>query len=147
MPPNLSKRIVSGILGVLSFVACYCMSNVAVEEMISHFKYRYAFSWLFELTMCLMALASFAVCLSFMRFAWTGTEFRLGGSLRPLLLGAGLFIPGFSFSLPLVVFLGEHFAPVSQVDVMVVSFCIGVATSIVGSVLLLRRQRRRKNIP
>jgi hypothetical protein len=144
------KRIFAGVVGLLSLLACYIASAFAIEAL-GDFRYS-AIEWwavLGELTMCLMAITSLSIGLRFLRFAWTGAEFSIGGSLRPLLLGAGLFFPGFVFSLPLTLFVGSHFSPAGQQDKwmligLAVSFCIGVATATVCSTLLFRKRNTPK---
>jgi hypothetical protein len=143
----MPKRLFAGVVGILSLCACYIASAFAIEAL-DDFKYSGIEWWAVvgELTMCLMAITSLSIGIRFLRFAWTGGQLSLGGPLRPLLLGAGLFFPGFVFTLPLTMFVGSRFAPVGKQDKWLlggfaVSFCIGIVTGTVGSVLLFRRHR------
>jgi hypothetical protein len=119
-------------------------------EALKDFRYSGIEWWavLAELTMCLMAITSLSIGVRFLRFAWTGVKFNLGSSLRPLLLGAGLFFPGFVFSLPLTLFVGSHFSPVGERDEwmlvgLAVSGCIGLVTASVCSIMLFKKSKTR----
>jgi hypothetical protein len=142
------KRLFAGVVGVLSLCACYIASAFAIEAL---GDFKSGIEWwavLAELTMCLMAITSLLIGLRFLRFALTGAHSSFSGPLRPWLLGAGLFFPGFVFSLPLTLFVGSHFSPVGKRDQwmlvgLAVSGCIGLVTATVCSILLFKKSKTR----
>jgi hypothetical protein len=148
--PEMAKRIVAGIVGVIALVACFFASFKVVEAFAdAHLTDVSAAPWwaiTAELLMCSMALGALVIGFRFLDFALTGRSSGSGGRwLRPILLGCGLFFPVFVASLT----VGLNWAyrmshgekDQNAIVALRISFFLGVLAALIGSVVLVRRAR------
>jgi hypothetical protein len=147
----MTKRIIAGILGTLGAFGSLVAVGYAFE-LSKDFGTPGVSFWpnvLGEILMCSMALAGMWVGLRFLRFATSGVSHESESWVRPLLLGIGSFFPGFVFSFPIIALWVVHTWPRDngKLDLALeVSACIGVATSVICTIVLSRK-RVPRHIP
>jgi hypothetical protein len=149
----MPKRIVAGIVGVVSIVACFFASVYAIEAVQdAHSPDFGTLPWwaiVAELVMCSMALGTLVIGFRFLDYALTGRSRGVGGRwLKPILLGCGLFFPVFVASLAVGLNWAYRMSHGNQdqnalVALRVSSF-LGVAAAVIGSGVLLRKVRSRQ---
>jgi len=97
---------------------------------------------LLELVLALVGLTALVAGVDLLRFAVSGRSLGKSGWVRPLLLGIGLFFPGFVFSLPIALFAvwrsGHRFDKSSLP--FEASACIGLLGAIIGTTILLGKR-------
>jgi hypothetical protein len=142
----MPKRVLAGTLGVLAMFAGFAGAVYAIEAS-QDFKNPNVHLWvaaLGELALCSMAFVALGIGIHFLDFAWTGRENPIRGWMRPMLLGIGMFFPGFVFSLPLTLFCaarfwrndGRHFYIALEV-----SIGIGIASAILCTAWMLKNHK------
>ena|SRR5689334_17925903 len=147
------KRVVAGIVGMVSLVACLFASAYAIDALQdTHSPEMGAVPWwaiVAELLMCSMALGAFVIGFRFLHYALTGRSREVGGRwLRPILLGSGLFFPVFAVSLAVGLNWAYRMSHGNQdqnaLIALRVSSFLGVAAAVIGSGVLLRKARSRQ---
>jgi hypothetical protein len=141
----MAKRIIAGILGSLAVFG----SLLPLGDVFEIFKdfgnpkisfWPNAAGVLLEGSIALLGLW---LGLRFLRFFACGPSQQSDSWVRPLLLGIGSFLPGFVFSLPINIFWMSHAWPgdYKKLDfAFEVSACLGVATSVLSTILLFRKR-------
>lgn len=149
----MSKRIIAGTVGVIALVACFFASIRAIEDFEeAHLAAVGALPWwalVAELLMCSMALGTLVIGFRFLDYSLIGRNRGLGGRwLRPILLGCGLFFPVFVASLAAGLNWAYRMSHGNQdqnaLIALRVSFFLGVAATVIGSGVLVRRARSRQ---
>jgi hypothetical protein len=141
----MAKRIVAGILGSLAVLGSLLPLGYAFE-ILKDFGAPEVSFWpnvMGELLFCSIALVGLWTGLRFLRFAVSGPSQQSDTWVKPLLLGIGSFLPGFVFSLPINILWMSHTWPGDdgKLDLAFgVSACVGVATSIICTILLFRKR-------
>jgi len=142
----MPKRVLAGTLGLLAMIAG-CGAALYAIQACKDFKNPDVNFWgaaLGVLVMCSMAFAASGIGLRLLDFATTGHENPIHGWMRPVLLGTGMFFPGFVFSLPLTLFCADRIwrndrqAPDIAFEV---SVGIGLASAILGTAWMLKKQK------
>jgi len=141
----MAKRIIAGILGLLALFASLLPMGYAFE-FLSDFKNPDVTFWsnfLGELFMCSIALVGFWMGIHFLQFASTGRGQQSNSWMRPVLLGIGLFFPGFVFSLPITMLCADRIWPgdgQKSILALEVSVFAGMAATTIGTILLIRKR-------
>jgi hypothetical protein len=144
----MSKRIVASAMGVLALAAGLIAVVYALEGM-EYFTKPAAplrLVVLGELLLCSMALAAFGIGIRFLQFARYGRIDQSRGWTRRLLLGIGIFLSGFLFSLPLTILWANHTWPGDGQSVFAAlegSVYTGVAAAGVYWLLRWKKSRSR----
>lgn len=151
--PEMAKRIVAGIVGVIALMACFVALLKAVEAFadapLADFSAAPWWAITAELLMCSMVLGTLVIGIRFLDFALTGRDRGSGGRwLKPILLGCGLFFPVFVASLAAGLNWAYRMSHGDQdqnaLIALRISFSLSVLTALVGSVVLVRRARARQ---
>jgi hypothetical protein len=106
----MAKRTISAIMGLLAILAALAAAGYAVELFDDFRTFREQF-WLdlaAEAVWCLMGFVAFGIALRLLVFAATRHEGRNPLLLKLMLWGAGMFFPGFIFTVPLTVFCASR---------------------------------------
>jgi hypothetical protein len=145
----MAKRIIAGILGALAIFGSL-LPLVYAFEIFKDIGSPDAPFWptiLLVIFLCLLALVGVWIGVRFLLYALTDVSQPKNTLIRPVLLGIGLFFPGFLFSYlifisTLSVIRIRSLADISIELIFAVSACVGVATTIISTVLLLRHRRK-----
>ena len=107
---NMAKRTISAIMGLLAILAALAAIGYAVE-LFDDFRTlpgQFWFDVAAEGVWCLMGFVAFGIAIRLLVFAATGHEGRNPFFLKLVLWGAGMFFPGFLFSVPLTLFCASR---------------------------------------
>jgi len=142
------KRILSGILGVLAglggFVA-FSYASMAAGD----FRNPAVSIWtalLGSVLIWLLTLGAFGFAVHLLKYSIAGEPFHIPGWMRALILGALSFFPGFLLSLVPMALWVSHRWPRdnhAQERALLVSACVGLASVVLVSVVLLKKSSRR----
>jgi hypothetical protein len=141
----MAKRIIAGVLGLLAVFASLLPVGYAFE-IFKDFQNPDVPFWpnvLAELFMCSIALAGLWIGIHFLRFASSGRNQQSNSWIKRVLLGIGLFFPGFVFSLPITILWANRAWPGDgrKIDLALeVSVFVGVAAATIGTILLIRKR-------
>jgi hypothetical protein len=144
----MTKRIVASAVGLLALVAGLIAIVYAVEgiEDFTNPAVPFRLFALGEFLMCSMAFGAFGIGMRFLQFARCGRTDQNRGWTRSVLLGIGVFFPGFLFSLPLTILWANHTWPgdgQSVFSAIEVSVYVGLAAAAICWLLLWKKSRSR----
>lgn len=100
-------------------------------------------------TLC-VGFSALLIGIRFLRFGWAGkSKTSNAGWVRAFVLSVGCFFPGFVFSLPITLLWARYKWPgdgQSPLAAMQMSLYIGVLTSIVSGIVLIRNMQLRNRM-
>ena len=140
------KRIVAGILGAFTGIASLAFLGYAfllIPEIRNPQSNGPLEGFLF---CCLGCLIGFFIARGFLSFAISGQQSDHKGWVRPVMLGLGSFCPGFVFSaIPFLLLAGLLWPndDVKFAQAAESALWVGIATTAVCTVLLLKRRTRK----
>jgi hypothetical protein len=143
----MAKRIIAGILGVLAAFGSLLPLGYAYGIFRDFGNPEIPF-WPNVVGVFFMgsiAVVALWIGVRFLQFASTGQSRQNNTWARPVLLGIGLFFPGFVFSFLIATLCVSRTRPDADGGIelaFVISVCVGVATTIISTVLLLRKRVR-----
>ena len=142
----MAKRILAGILGSVAVLGSLLPLGFAFEISKDFFNNPATNLWTNVaggFLMSSIALYGFWLGARLLRFAASGVSRRTDGWMKPLLLGAGSFFPGFVFSVPICMMWIHRTWPHDDGKVDLAfegSACAGAVTAIICTILLYRKR-------
>ena len=139
------KRIIAGILGTFAVFGSVLPLGYAFE-IFKDFKNPDVSFWsnvLGVLFMCSIALVGLWVGIRFLRFSSSGQCQTSNSWMNPIVLGIGLFFPGFLFSLPVTILWVRLTWPGDDGKIelaLEVGVFVGLAAAAIGTILLVRKR-------
>jgi hypothetical protein len=138
------KRMLVAAVGIVALAAS-AIAAIYAHMALGDFKnpaVPFRFALLGNLVMWSTVVTLLLGGFRFLRFGWSGKNTASKPWVMALVMGAGFFFPGFVSSLPLTLFWANHHwagKAQSELPAFEVSFYIGIATSLVCFVALLKR--------